>query len=79
MTTNGMTIIEKQFMETMMRNTNRIADALEETNKLKQQELEARKEDRKLMQNLIEAIDGLNKRDEGYVVYDDDDDPSALY
>jgi hypothetical protein len=59
MTTNGMTVIEKQFMETMIRNSGRIADALEEANKLKREELEAREKEREQTAALIEALKWL--------------------
>ena len=59
MTTNGLTVIEKQFMETLMKGVRRIADALEEANKLKREELEAREIDREQMAALIEALKWL--------------------
>ena len=59
MTTNGMTVIEKQFMETLMKGIRRIADALEEANKLKREELDAREKDREQMAALIEALKWL--------------------
>ncbi len=59
MTTNGMTVIEKQFMETLMNGVRRIADALEKANKLKREELDSREKDREQMAALIEALKWL--------------------
>ena len=59
MTTNGMTVIEKQFMETLMKGIRRIADALEEANKLKREELDAREKDREQMTALVDALKWL--------------------
>ena len=56
MTTNGMTVIEKQFMETVMKGIRRIADALEDANKLRREEIDARKKDREQMAILVEAF-----------------------
>ena len=59
MTTNGMTVIEKQFMETLMTSVRRIAEALEKANKLKREELDGREKDREQMAALIEALKWL--------------------
>ncbi len=56
MTTNGLTVIEKQFMETVMKGIRRIADALEDANKLRREEIDARKKDREQMATLVEAF-----------------------
>lgn len=56
MTTNGMTVIEKQFMETLIRSSNRMAAALEKANELKEKELEMKKEQ---ADALIEAVKWL--------------------
>lgn len=39
MTTNGLAVIEKQFMDTVIRCIRKIADALEESNNLRKEEL----------------------------------------
>ncbi len=59
MTTNGMTVIEKQFMDTLITNSRRIADALEEANRLKREELDAREKEREQMASLVEALKWL--------------------
>lgn len=51
-----MTVIEKQFMETVMKGIRRIADALEDANKLRREEIDARKKDREQMAILVEAF-----------------------
>ncbi len=59
MVTNGITVIEKQFMETLIKNSRRIADALEEANNLKRMELESEEKNREQMAALIEALKWL--------------------
>lgn len=79
MMTNGMTVIEKQFMESVIRNSKRIADALEEANALKREELAARKKEQDIMADLVTSINRLNQNGSDFDVYDVDDDPSSLY
>lgn len=79
MMTNGMTVIEKQFMESVIRNSKRIADALEEANALKREELETRKKEQDIMADLVASINRLNQNGSDFDVYDVDDDPSSLY
>lgn len=79
MMTNGMTVIEKQFMESVIRNSKRIADALEEANALKREELAARKKEQDIMTDLVASINRLNQNGSDFDVYDVDDDPSSLY
>lgn len=77
--TNGMTVIEKQYMESVIRNSKRIADALEEANALKREELAARKKEQDIMTDLVASINRLNQNGSDFDVYDVDDDPSSLY
>lgn len=79
MMTNGMTVIEKQYMESVIRNSKRIADALEEANALKREELAARKKEQDIMTDLVASINRLNQNGSDFDVYDVDDDPSSLY
>lgn len=56
MTANGITIIERQFMDTLIRNSKRIADALDKANELKAAEIAAQKETAEKLDALIEAV-----------------------
>lgn len=52
----GLTIAEDRFMHSVISNTNRIADALEEANKIRNREVELKEKELELLTTLNETL-----------------------